>query len=200
MEVVAPSGDLVHVVIPDGHGPGSLLLVQVHGMRDESSPENLLMSPLNERHALEQWEMRLQKLVKGYTVDKVARNGRLYQRQFWLAGGSLRTNGRFSSGVDLKEVIGIFRGAVSQEFIRLRTQAAKPPRKSGSGLLRMSFGGSSPDPVQHADPDEAGVVLIATGSRSFSLLFRRGAAERDEFAETVAWGVQRILRERGQKR
>lgn len=111
LEVVSPTGDLVHVVIPAGHGPGSLLMVQVQN-RSQGGPQNMLYSSLTEKHSLEDWEMMLQKLASGYSVIKVmleqlgmlwmlqvARNGKLYQRNFWLAGGSLRTNGRFSSGV-----------------------------------------------------------------------------------------------------
>eukprot|EP00435_Cladocopium_sp_Y103_P036139 s37_g9.t1 len=91
------AGDLVHVVIPAGHGPGSLLMVQVQN-RTQGGPQNMLYASLTEKHSLEDWEMMLQKLASGYSVIKVARNGKLYQRNFWLAGGSLRTNGRFSSG------------------------------------------------------------------------------------------------------
>jgi len=198
LEVVAPSGDLIHVVVPSGHGPGSLLLVQVQ-QRVEGGPENLLYTPLTERHTLEEWENLLQKLVSGYSVIKVARNGKLYNRSFWLAGGSLRTNGRFNSGIDLRHLTGIFCGAVSQEFIRLRRQARDPPRKSGSlttGILR-TFVASKPVPQDHPDPEDAGVVIIATGGRSFSLLFEGGSAERTEFAETTTWCVQRIRRQMG---
>lgn len=198
LEVVAPSGDLIHVLVPPGHGPGSLLLVQVQ-QRSEGGPENLLYQSLVERHTLEQWEAQLEKLVSGYSVMKVARNGKLYNRSFWLAGGSLRTNGRFNSGIDLRHLTGVFCGAVSQEFIKLRRQEREPPKKSGSlagGLLR-TFVASKPMTQEHPDPEEAGVVIIATGGRSFSLLFLGGAAERDEFAETITWCVQRVRREMG---
>ncbi|CAE7827231.1 unnamed protein product [Symbiodinium necroappetens] len=173
-------------------------LVQVQ-QRSEGGPENLLYQSLVERHTLEQWEAQLEKLVSGYSVMKVARNGKLYNRSFWLAGGSLRTNGRFNSGIDLRHLTGVFCGAVSQEFIKLRRQEREPPKKSGSlagGLLR-TFVASKPMTQEHPDPEEAGVVIIATGGRSFSLLFLGGAAERDEFAETITWCVQRVRREMG---
>ncbi|OLP74849.1 hypothetical protein AK812_SmicGene45499, partial [Symbiodinium microadriaticum] len=50
------------------------------------------------------------------------------------------------------------------------------------------------------DPEEAGVVIIATGGRSFSLLFLGGAAERDEFAELEAQRcLLRVSREEQQQ-
>lgn len=200
LEVVSPTGDLVHVVIPAGHGPGSLLMVQVQN-RTQGGPQNMLYSSLTEKHSLEDWEMMLQKLASGYSVIKVARNGKLYQRNFWLAGGSLRTNGRFSSGIDLRQLTGVFRGAVSQEFIKLRKASAPAPRKStssiGSSLLR-TFGASTQKvPLEHPDPEEAGVVIIATGGRSFSLLFPGGSSERDGFAESTTFAVQRLRQEMG---
>ena len=198
LEVVSPTGDLIHVVIPDGHGPGSLLLVQVQN-RIQAGPQNMLYSSLSEKHSLGDWEVILQKLVAGYSVIKVARNGKLYERNFWLAGGSLRTNGRFSSGVDLRQLTGVFRGAVSQEFLRLK-KASAAPRKStstlGSSLLR-TFVAKKPAAIEHPDPDEAGVVIIATGGRSFSLLFPGGRDEREEFAEGTTFAVQRLRREMG---
>eukprot|EP00439_Symbiodinium_sp_Y106_P069153 s862_g11.t2 len=313
---------------------GSMVwLVQVQ-QRSEGGPENLLLASqlyqsLVERHTLEQWEAQLEKLVTGYSVMKVARNGKLYNRSFWLAGGSLRTNGRFNSGIapslvnqtyksamslpswmckafyanavldlvvflipgsiavpdliaakfpagkrqgEIEQLIQLFHrqggfafllhgavrfcagyyqtedmvylalfsyaveaaellyfyakgtavnaiflvlfgitdhlgvasiylakkkanelgdlfcGAVSQEFIKLRRIEREPPKKSGSlagGLLR-TFVASKPMTQEHPDPEEAGVVIIATGGRSFSLLFLGGAAERDEFAELDA--------------
>ena len=51
-------------------------------------------------------------------------------------------------------------------------------------------------PLEHADPEETGVVIIATGGRSFSLLFPN-SAERDDFAEATAFAVQRLRREMG---
>lgn len=200
LEVVSPTGDLVHVVIPDGHGPGSLLMVQVQN-RPQNGPQNMLYSSLTEKHTLQEWEGMLQKLVSGYSVIKVARNGKLYERNFWLAGGSLRTNGRFSSGVDLRQLTGVFRGAVSQEFLRLRRadRQSSQPRKSSSSLgssLYRTLVASKP-PLEHPDPEEAGVVIIATGGRSFSLLFPAGRHERDEFAEGTTFAVQRLRREMG---
>lgn len=200
LEVVSPTGDLVHVVIPAGHGPGSLLMVQVQN-RSQGGPQNMLYSSLTEKHSLEDWEMMLQKLASGYSVIKVARNGKLYQRNFWLAGGSLRTNGRFSSGVDLRQLTGVFRGAVSQEFIKLRKASAPAPRKStssiGSSLLRTFGATNQKVPLEHPDPEEAGVVIIATGGRSFSLLFPGGSSERDGFAESTTFAVQRLRQEMG---
>lgn len=199
LEVVSPTGDLVHVVIPPGHGPGSLLMVQVQN-RPQNGPQNMLYSSLTDKHSLEQWEVMLQKLASGYSVIKVARNGKLYQRNFWLAGGSLRTNGRFSSGVDLRQLTGVFQGAVSQEFIKLRKGGPSAPRKStssiGSSLLR-TFGANQKAPIEHPDPEEAGVVIIATGGRSFSLLFAGGSLERDGFAESITFAVQRLRQEMG---
>eukprot|EP00913_Durusdinium_trenchii_P018129 g17034.t1 len=53
LEVVSPTGDLVHVVIPDGHGPGSLLMVQVQN-RPQNGPQNMLYSSLTEKHTLQE--------------------------------------------------------------------------------------------------------------------------------------------------
>eukprot|EP00435_Cladocopium_sp_Y103_P040054 s37_g10.t2 len=82
---------------------------------------------------------------------------------------------------------GVFRGAVSQEFIKLRKASAPAPRKStssiGSSLLRTFGAANQKVPLEHPDPEEAGVVIIATGGRSFSLLFPGGSSERDGFAE-----------------
>ncbi|CAE8697292.1 unnamed protein product, partial [Polarella glacialis] len=82
--------------------------------------------------------------VSGYTVQKVARNGKLYQRKFWLSGPNLRTNGRFSAGVALVELTGVFCGAVSDEFLRFKQAPTSPVQGSGpASLLRRSLAGSN---------------------------------------------------------
>ncbi|OLP95604.1 hypothetical protein AK812_SmicGene22270 [Symbiodinium microadriaticum] len=62
--------------------------------------------------------------------------------------------------VEKKALTGVFCGAVSQEFIKLRRQEREPPKKSGSlagGLLR-TFVASKPMTQEHPVGNPANTI------------------------------------------
>lgn len=186
LDVVSPGGQVVRVKVPPGHEAGSCILVRMPGM-DEV--DNLIDAPISDTRSLKEMEVRVRKYgPPGVMCTKAASNGRMYRRSFWIAGGCLRTNGHLVSGVELRSILAVFRGCKSVEFQRLSKQGVK----RSSGIFRKSLSSiTGMTESVDADPEEAGCVVVTRDGRSFSLLFDGGSRQRDEFAETVAWCVQR---------
>lgn len=152
-----------------------LLALQSH------RPHNLLDSPLD--WTADIWSSRMQRFGLeggGAVCFKVARNGSLYRRTYWLEHGYLCANGRLFSNRPVSELIGIYKGSASAAFNKLRatTLMSSSPTKWQSILP----GGSLHREV---------CCVVTLTDCSLSMLFDN-AVDRDAFAETLACYAQQF--------
>lgn len=208
--VLAPGGQKVQVTVPPGYGPGSNLLVQFQPTADpvpvvappanDSQPaalagdrgavQNLLLrQDLADLHSPEVWAARMRRLnTTGMAATKVGRNSQAYKRTFWFQSGCLRTNGRNMCNIMAKDIKAVYKGATSQEFEKLGTEKK----------TKTFFGRSAGTLSSRTDPMKCCVLFLCNsfgpvdeGDRTLSLVFDN-QADRDEFAETAAWYIQKM--------
>lgn len=137
--------------------------VPMAGSASAGQQGNLLATPLR----LEPGGQVERLAVHGANCVKVGRNGKRYKRTFKITEAFIRTNGRDTRELPLRELTGVFYTNSSEEFNMLKKDRPAPGT----------------------------CCVLTTRDRSFSLAFDSISVAR-EFAETAAFFAQRQLQHR----